>query len=469
MNQTEEAFWHWGYRMLLVGFLLLAGGPPALGQLGATITPPTALNTNADSDSGNDYDPQVTSDGAGNWVAVWRSREDLGGPIGTDNDILVARSIENGASWSDSTPLNTSAGTDSGDDLDPQLTTDGAGNWVAVWRSFEDLGGAIGTDYDILVARSIDNGASWSDPAPLNTNAATDSGSDGSPQVTTDGAGNWVAVWRSFEDLGGAIGTDGDILVARSTDNGASWSEPAPLNTSAGTDSGGDYYPQLTTDGAGNWVAVWHSFEDLGGAVGSDYDILVARSIDNGASWSDPAPLNTNAATDSGDDYYPQLTTDGAGNWVAVWYSDEDLGGAIGSDADILVARFALPDCNENGIGDGQDIADGVSQDCNSDGVPDECQTDTDGDGIIDDCDDCPGTAEGDPVDGDGCSTADDDGDGVLNDEDDCPDTPQGAAVDASGCPAGCCGASGPVAPLGLAIGMLLLSRFAGYRRAGRR
>jgi hypothetical protein len=28
----------------------------------------------------------------------------------------------------------------------------------------------------------------------------------------------------------------------------------------------------------------------------------------------------------------------------------------------------------------------------------------------------------------------------------------------------GCCGATGPVAPLGLAIGMLLLSRFAGYK-----
>ena len=33
----------------------------------------------------------------------------------------------------------------------------------------------------------------------------------------------------------------------------------------------------------------------------------------------------------------------------------------------------------------------------------------------------------------------------------------------------GCCGATGPVAPLGLAIGMLLLSRFAGHRSTSRR
>jgi hypothetical protein len=124
---------------------------------------------------------------------------------------------------------------------------------------------------------------------------------------------------------------------------------------------------------------------------------------------------------------------------------------------------------------------------------------DADGDGVFDADDDCPDTAAGDPVDADGCSTDDDDGDGVLNDADDCPDTPscapvhadgcpidsdndgvydgcddcpdtpEGAAVDASGCPTGCCGASGPVAPLGLAVGMLLLSRCTGYKRAGRR
>jgi hypothetical protein len=41
--------------------------------------------------------------------------------------------------------------------------------------------------------------------------------------VTTDGQGTWVAVWDSTDSLGGTIGTDGDILVARSTDGGLTW------------------------------------------------------------------------------------------------------------------------------------------------------------------------------------------------------------------------------------------------------
>jgi hypothetical protein len=35
--------------------------------------------------------------------------------------------------------------------------------------------------------------------------------------------------------------------------------------------------PQLTTDGQGLWLAVWDSNEDLGGTIETDYDVLVAR------------------------------------------------------------------------------------------------------------------------------------------------------------------------------------------------
>ncbi len=304
---------------------------------GATWTAPAALNNDANMHAMDLY-PQVTTDSAGNWVAVWKSIGGVGNTMGTDRDILMSRSTDNGATWTVPAALNTNAATDSGDDSSPQVTTDNAGNWVAVWKSDDDLGGTIGVDSDILVARSTDNGATWTSPAALNTNAATDSGYDTVPQVTTDNAGNWVAVWNSDDDLGGTIGVDFDILVARSTDNGATWTSPAALNTNAATDSGPEAYPQLATDGLANWVAVWSSFDTLGGTIGVDFDILVARSTDNGATWTSPAALNTNAATDSGNDFTPQVTTDNAGNWVAVWGSIDDLGGTIGTDGDILVS-----------------------------------------------------------------------------------------------------------------------------------
>lgn len=59
---------------------------------------------------------------------------------------------------------------------------------------------------------------------------------------------------------------------------------------------------------------------------------------------------------------------------------------------------------------------------------------DSDGDGVIDTLDKCPGTPQGVAVDGNGCPI-DSDKDGVADYLDKCPATPAGVAVDAKGCP----------------------------------
>jgi OOP family OmpA-OmpF porin len=61
------------------------------------------------------------------------------------------------------------------------------------------------------------------------------------------------------------------------------------------------------------------------------------------------------------------------------------------------------------------------------------CPTDTDGDGVVDGLDRCPNSPAGAMVDGSGCPK-DSDSDGVFDGIDKCPDTPRGALVDATGC-----------------------------------
>lgn len=61
---------------------------------------------------------------------------------------------------------------------------------------------------------------------------------------------------------------------------------------------------------------------------------------------------------------------------------------------------------------------------------------DSDGDGVVDTQDACPGTPAGTKVDARGCPVpVDTDGDGIPDDKDECPGTPAGTAVDATGCP----------------------------------
>jgi len=82
------------------------------------------------------------------------------------------------------------------------------------------------------------------------------------------------------------------------------------------------------------------------------------------------------------------------------------------------------PDCNQNDIADECDIRDGTSEDCNENAVPDECEPDCNGDGIIDDRElvwDC-------------------DADGVPDCQDLCPcTTPAGACLPVYDEIAACC------------------------------
>ncbi len=286
-QRDERISWQTFLRCALA-WALLFSAVELRGQLGVPVTPPAPLNNNAGSDSGDDRYPLVLTDGGGTWLAVWHSNDDLDGTIGSDWDILLARSTDNGATWSDPAPLNNNAGSDSGDDRYPLVRTDGRGTWLAVWTS--DLSGTIGTDRDLLMARSTDNGATWTNPTPLNSTDGPDGGSVWGMRMATDGSGTWLVAWASRDDLGGTIGTDADILLTRSTDNGVTWTDPTPLNSNAGSDSGRDGGLQMVSDGGGTWLVAWTSNDDLRGTIGTDRDILVARSIDNGATWTDITP-----------------------------------------------------------------------------------------------------------------------------------------------------------------------------------
>ncbi len=62
------------------------------------------------------------------------------------------------------------------------------------------------------------------------------------------------------------------------------------------------------------------------------------------------------------------------------------------------------------------------------------CPVDSDGDGVADYLDRCPNTPAGAQVNAEGCPV-DSDGDGVFDGLDRCPNTPRGTRVDANGCP----------------------------------
>jgi len=108
------------------------------------------------------------------------------------------------------------------------------------------------------------------------------------------------------------------------------------------------------------------------------------------------------------------------------------------------VPEFTSNDCNNNGVPDDEDIANGTSPDCTGNLVPDECEGDDDGDGIWNPCDLCPLGDDALDADGDGVADACDqcpgfddnldfDGDGWADDCDNCPFAPNASQADADG------------------------------------
>ena len=102
--------------------------------------------------------------------------DDTVATIGTDTDVVFSHSTDDGQTWSDPSALNSNADADSGLDYVPQIATDGSGFWAAVWMSSDSLDGLIGRDLDVLSSLSTDGGYTWTAPSPLNTNAQVDSG-----------------------------------------------------------------------------------------------------------------------------------------------------------------------------------------------------------------------------------------------------------------------------------------------------
>jgi hypothetical protein len=315
-------------------------------------------------------EPQVVYDGAGTWLLAWAADVDGFGP--GDYEVYLSRSTDGGANWSPGVAFASNAATDGGAyDNRPRLATDGAGNWMAVWHTNI----LPSTDDDILFTTSTDDGMTWAPVAAIDPFAPIENQNDNWANVATDGAGNWLVVYSNNPSI-----TTGKVRAFRSNDFGATWTGPTQLNTSlglvkpeiassgpgkfvttytnlntfisrtvnagqnwthipvSGDLSGAQYFSRLATDGQGGWVVAWITDDDPEGTAGTDGDVAMSRSADDGVSWTSPTYLNLDANTDGLYHYDNRvfLETDGAGMWIAAWDRDNT---SDDSDIDVLLAR----------------------------------------------------------------------------------------------------------------------------------
>ncbi len=131
--------------------------------------------------------------------------------------------------------------------------------------------------------------------------------------VAMDLAGDFVVAYS------GSDGSDGGIMLRRYAADGAPLTDPLLVNT---TTAGDQTFPAVSMDDDGDFVVAWTSY----GQDGSSSGVYVRRYSAQGAALSDEIQVNT---TTTGRQQYPALALDSDGDFVVVWWN-QDNNGIIG-------------------------------------------------------------------------------------------------------------------------------------------
>jgi hypothetical protein len=214
-----------------------------------------------------------------------------------DLQIEITSSSTNGTSWT--TPVNVSSAVLAGShNQGVNLHTGPNGEAYAIWAIYDDwpVGeGAIG------FTRSLDGGNTWDPGTRIQQNILgirnmstfdfqKNMRINSFPCMTVDISngphrGDIYVIWSNIGVPGINTGTEVDVYMIRSTDQGLTWSAPIRINQDAPGFGKQHFSPWITCDPAnGNLSVVFYDDRDVSA---TECEVFVANSTDGGTTWTD--------------------------------------------------------------------------------------------------------------------------------------------------------------------------------------
>ncbi len=204
------------------------------------------------------------------------------------------------------------------------VATDADGDFVAVWMS----GGQDGSGYGIYAQRINAAGVAQGVEFRVNTYTV---GNQEHPAVAMDSAGDFVVVWDSYGQDGESWGVYAQRYNAAGAPQGIEFRVNQPTSNT-------QTVPAVAMDSDGDFIVTWADGAPNGSPVpardGSGYGIFAQRYNASGVAMGDDIQVNTYTA---GNQFYPRIAADSAGDFVVTWHSNLQDGSGYG----IYAQRFS--------------------------------------------------------------------------------------------------------------------------------
>ena len=264
-------------------------------------------------------DVSTAFDGRGHAFVCYIAFDKLGsfnywGHNASRNGVFVRRSLDGGKTWeADHSPVSelpTAPGIPFEDK--PSIVSDTSnsrysGNLYVGWTRWTL------TDSEMMLARSTDDGKTWSKPVEIDRHPGLPRDDNGAAEGF-DGVvgpdGTLYAVWSQ----------DDDIVFTTSRDGGQRFSRArpilhtAPIMFAIETLDRANGFPQIAIDPRNHRLYVtWSDYRN------GDLDVFISTSSDGGKKWSAPARVNNDPVHNGAEQFFQWLAvdpTDGAVNVI---------------------------------------------------------------------------------------------------------------------------------------------------------
>ena len=245
--------------------------------------------------NGGAFSPRVALDSNETVNLVWGDTKD------GNAKVLFARSTDLGLTFNE--PLDVSRSSGAG--FDPEIAIDSNDTINVAWQDT-----APGTSV-IMFARSTDGGVTFSDPRQVSTG----SGSATEAAIATDASGTIMVTWVD-ESEGHAEG-----YFARSTDSGASFSDPINISNFP---KGDIHKPSVITFENTVYVA-FQNGNLFGENLVRNPQVYLTKSTNAGVSFEEPEQVSA-ALSSKGRAHSPAMAVDSRGKLHIVWIDASIVG-----------------------------------------------------------------------------------------------------------------------------------------------